>query len=152
MRCNSNRCRTSVFDAIEQGFHDLGKGAEANDGMTADNPRLTVLEFDNRYVVELDLPGVSSKDISLHVDENILSVSARRSSVVASDHVRILLNERPAAEFTRKIQLARAIEQSAIDAELNNGVLVVTLPKRSEVLPKKIAIKSGMSQSADQNS
>lgn len=143
MKCKTNRCRTSVFDELERGFGQLVRGLPmSSEHIGTDDPRLSVFEFDDRYVVECDLPGVSVEHVSLQMEENVLSISGERQQIAAAEHSRTLLNERASSKFSRRIQLGRPVDRSAIDAELINGVLTVRVPKRAEVLPKKIAIKS----------
>jgi len=58
-----------------------------------------------------------------------------------------VLNERRAREFSRSIQLAKNADVKTVDAELSNGMLVVTIMKRSEGLPQKIQIRCSGSES-----
>lgn len=141
MRCTTNRCRTNVSDELNRGLNQLMRGVLANDPVSSDDPRLSLLAFDNRYVVECDLPGVAIDNVTLQIEDGVLTISGRRTAAASDANVRVLFNERPALEFTRRIQLARDVDQSAVDAELTNGVLRITIPKRSEVLPRKIEIK-----------
>ena len=141
MRCTTNRCRTNVFDELDRGLNQLMRGVLANDGSSSDDPRLSLMAFDNRYVVECDLPGVAIDNVSLQIEDNVLTISGKRTAPASDENVRVLFNERPGLEFTRRVQLARDVDQSAVDAELTNGVLRITIPKRAEVLPRKIEIK-----------
>lgn len=140
MRCNTPRSRTNVFDELDRGLSQLMRGVPA-DAVSSDDPRLSLLAFDNRYVVECDLPGVAIENVSVQVEDGVLTISGRRAAVAGDENVRVLLNERPAAEFARRIQLARDVDQSAVEAELTGGVLRITIPKRSEVMPRKIEIR-----------
>jgi HSP20 family protein len=117
------------------------RGVLANDAVSSDDPRLSLMAFDNRYVIECDLPGVAIDNVTLQIEDNVLTISGKRTVPVTDENVKVLFNERPGLEFARRIQLARDVDQSAVDAELTNGVLRITIPKRSEVLPRKIEIK-----------
>lgn len=141
MRCTTRRCRTNVFDELDRGLSQLMRGVVASDVASSDDPRLSLIAFDNRYVVECDLPGVAIENVSLQIEDNVLTISGRRTAITSDEKSKVLFNERPGLEFTRRVQLARDVDQSAVDAELTNGVLRITIPKRLEVLPRKIEIK-----------
>jgi len=141
MKCSTNRCRTSVFDELGRELDQWMGMAPVRDAFSSDDPRLSLLVFDNRYVVECDLPGVSIDNVSLQIEDGVLTISGKRTAVVEDENVKVVFDERPSAEFTRRVQLAKDIDQTAVDAELMNGVLRVTIPKRAEVLPRKIEIR-----------
>ncbi len=141
MKCRNERCRPSVFGELERGIQSLMREARSADRVSSDSPYVSVLEFDNRYVVECDLPGVGADDIELQVEENVLTIRGERRPVAAAEKSTVLHNERTPFSFARQVKFARQIDPSAIDAELVNGVLRITTPKRAEVLPQKITVK-----------
>ena len=143
MRCTTNRCRTNVFEELDRGLSQLMRGAAANEVVASDDPRVSMLAFDNRYIVECDLPGVTIENITLQIEDSILTISGKRTVAANDEIVKVLLNERSTSEFSRRIQLARDVDQTAVDAELLNGILRITIPKRTEVLPRRVEIKRG---------
>jgi HSP20 family protein len=148
MRYTTNRCATNVLEELDRGLNHLMQGVPAIDSLASDDPRLSMLAFDNRYVIECDLPGVTIENVTLQIEDNVLTISGKRTVAASEDNVKVLFNERSASEFSRRIQLARDVDQSAVDAELQNGVLRITIPKRSEVLPRRIEIKRGQTASS----
>ena len=150
MNCSTTGCcATSVFEELDRGLNRLMRSEGGSDVLhTSDDPRLSLHEFDNRYVVECDLPGVAMGDISLQVEDHVLSINARRKSLADDGNGKVLFNERPRSEFACRLQLPREIDQNSIDAELAAGVLRITVSKRAEVLPRKIEIRRTGSQSA----
>ncbi len=147
MRYAPNRCSTNVFEELDRGLNQLMRGVPVNDTVASDDPRLSMLAFDNRYVVECDLPGVTIDNVTLQIEDSVLTISGKRTIAATDENVKVLFNERSADEFSRRIQLARDVDQSAVDAELINGILRITIPKRTEVLPRRIEIKRGQSES-----
>jgi HSP20 family protein len=148
MRYNTNRSATNVLEELGRDLNQLMQRGASSDAFTSDDPRLSMLAFDNRYVIECDLPGVTIENVTLQIEDNVLSISGKRTVAASDDNVKVLFNERSASEFSRRIQLARDVDQSAVDAELQNGVLRITIPKRSEVLPRRIEIKRGQTASS----
>jgi HSP20 family protein len=147
MKCANNRCGNSVLEELERGFQELVRGVPNGSLIGTDDPRLTVLELSDRYVVECDLPGVPSEDISINVEEDVLCISGRRRSAFSKEGTKVIFSEHSGGDFSRRIRLAKHVDQTAIDAELKHGVLSVSIPKRSEMLPQKIQIRTGASGS-----
>lgn len=141
MRCKTNRCRTNVLEELDRGINQLMHGFTAGESARSDEPRLSIVEFDNRYVIECDLPGVSQDNVSLQIEDQVLTISGQRSAAAVEEKAKVLFSERQGSKFGRRISLPRDIDASAVDAELNSGVLRVTINKRSELMPRRIEIR-----------
>ncbi|GEM_PF-910352 len=149
MNCSTNnRCRTSVFEDLNRGLNQIMRGVAGRELITSDNPRLSLSEFDNRYIVECDVPGMSIENVTLQLEDYILTISGKRALAVSDDDTKVLLNERTATEFNRRLQLSRDIDHNSVDAEMSAGVLRITVAKRAEVLPRKIAIRRNVAHNA----
>jgi HSP20 family protein len=94
--------------------------------------------------LQFDLPGVDAESIDLTVEQNMLSVRARRTRA-ERDGVERLAAERPMGTFTRQLLLADALEADKLDATYDNGVLTVRIPVTEQARPKRIAVKRGVS-------
>lgn len=142
MSCTKDRCRSgNVFEELDRGLNQFVRGVLSADARGVGSPPVTLTEMEDRYCMECDLPGVALDDISVSVEDSVLTVSGQRKKTELHESAKVMLNERPALEFSRSIRLAKNADVNTVDAELSNGVLVVTIMKRSEVLPKKIQIR-----------
>lgn len=93
-----------------------------------------VFEDKERTYVRAELPGVNREDINVEIADGSLLVSATRKTASA---------EGQAAEsvsFQRSLELPEDVQADQIAATYENGILTVTLPKREEAKPRKIAI------------
>lgn len=99
---------------------------------------MSVWEADDTYHIELDLPGVAKEDVELTFEKDTLVISADRKA--PEETRKGLHEERVYGTFTRSLTLSEAVETDSIAAELNNGVLHVSVSKVPEVRPKKIDI------------
>jgi len=99
----------------------------------------TVEESDDAFTLRASLPGMSPEDLSLEVHEGTLKVAAKRSSDVPEGY-RALRRERAELAFERSFTLGTKVDVEAIEAKLDDGVLTITLPKRSEQKPRQITI------------
>lgn len=98
----------------------------------------SIWEDDSSLYLEIDLPGVHVDDIELSVLENRLQITANRSLPADKTY---LVQERKVGLFERPFRFPVKIDESSIQAEMNAGVLTVTVPKSPEAQVKKIEIK-----------
>jgi HSP20 family protein len=115
----------------------------ANDNGHVWTPTLDAWETEHAFVVQLDLPGLTSEQVELTFDRNTLTVQGKRlATLPATDkgEVRVFLNERAAGEFTRSLRFPQYVEATRIEASFVNGVLTVTVPKAETAKPRKIEI------------
>ncbi|MEJ7595797.1 MAG: Hsp20/alpha crystallin family protein [Planctomycetaceae bacterium] len=148
MNCTRERCRpVNVFEELDRGLHQFVRGVLSPETQGIGIPLVTLVEMQDRYRMECDLPGIALDDISVSVEDYVLTITGQRKPTELQESAKLVLNERPAREFSRSIQLAKNADVKAVDAELSNGVLVVTIMKRSEVRPQKIQIRRSGSES-----
>lgn len=101
-------------------------------------PEVNIYETKDGYVLEAELPGVNKEGLDIQVEDNTLTLIARR---VPSDvKGQALYRESTAADYRRAFELDPAIDTAKIEATLNQGVLTLTLPKSEAVKPRKIAV------------
>lgn len=104
-------------------------------------PSVDIYETDDRIVVRADLPGVAQSDIEVRIDDNMLVLRGERrppDDVKADDYHRA---ERPHGAFVRSFSLPQNVDQGAIRASHNNGVLELVLPKRQDSKAKSIRVE-----------
>jgi len=95
-------------------------------------------ESDDRYVIELEVPGVKKDEINISLKNEVLTISwsSKKENKDGKGKSRY---ERSEGSFTRSFDVEGS-DAEKIDAELKNGVLKITLPKHEMSKPKKIQI------------
>ncbi|WJG08606.1 Hsp20/alpha crystallin family protein [Aliiglaciecola sp. LCG003] len=109
------------------------------------SPDVDVSEDKKSYKISADLPGLDSKDISLDISDNVLTISGeRKTESERDDENNYHIMERSHGYFKRSFSLPVAVEQDKIKADFKNGVLHVTLPKseKAQQSQRKIPISS----------
>ncbi|MDP4098353.1 Hsp20/alpha crystallin family protein [Paenibacillus sp. P96] len=93
--------------------------------------RIDIREIDDKYVVEAELPGVAREDIDIDLNQNYLTIRARRNELAEQidDNNKIIRRERRSGEFVRRFYVEN-IEEDAIRAKLQDGILTLEVPKR----------------------
>ena len=107
--------------------------------LTAWSPSVDVYETENDLVIKADLPEVAEKDIDVRVENSMLTIRGERKleKVKEENYLRM---ERSYGFFTRSFSLPNTVNTEQIQAQYNDGVLTVTLPKRAESKPKQVKI------------
>ena len=95
-----------------------------------------------RFVVQLDVPGVDPASIDLTVEKDVLTVRAERQPAQAGDQ-EWLVNERPQGSFSRQLFLGEGLDTDHIEASYDHGVLTVILPLAEAAKPRKVEITAG---------
>jgi HSP20 family protein len=104
-------------------------------------PSVDVYEDAERFVVRAELPGLKAQDVNVSVENNLLTLSGARKLEHEEKKNNYLRIERFYGTFRRSFQLPTTIDASKIGAEMKDGLLTVSLPKRVEVQPKQIKVE-----------
>jgi len=104
-------------------------------------PPIDIHEGPEGLVLEADLPGVSEGQLSIQLEDNVLSLHAKVEAPAPED-ARVLHEEYRPGNFYRSFILSDEVERSKISAELKNGVLKLTLPKAERAKTRRIEIKT----------
>lgn len=104
-------------------------------------PAFEVKETSEAFVLKGDLPGVAESDLDIAVHNNILTVSGSRQSEERKDGESYALYERQYGSFSRSFSLPDTADGDRVEAKLDGGVLTLTIWKRAEAKPRKIALR-----------
>ncbi len=102
---------------------------------------LDVSEDDRNFYVRANLPGFRKQDVSVDVHEGVLSIQAEHVEVAEQTTEQYHRRERRTGSLTRRIKLPTGVQEQGTQAQLENGVLTLTLPKTPKDEPRKIEIK-----------
>jgi HSP20 family protein len=100
---------------------------------------VSLWQDEDHIYVEADLPGMADEDVEVTVHNGVLYIRGERKPEEGRQY---LFNGRTWGRFERAITLPDAVDTEAVQAELTRGVLRVSMPKRPETKPRKIALKS----------
>ena len=103
-------------------------------------PSFDVKETADAFVLVADVPGLDEKDLDVNVHDGVLTVTGARNSEEKKEGERYSIVERRYGSFARSFSLPDLADTDKIEAKLDRGVLTLTISKRAEAKPKKIAI------------
>jgi HSP20 family protein len=128
-----NRLFTTFFDTPTNG-----------NGETAARrwiPAMDLVETDGHFVLKADLPGLAEGDVTLEVEDNVLTVSGERKAEHEDEREGYVRVERSYGVFRRSLTLPEGIDPEGVSASFDKGVLEVRIPKPEERKPRRVAIQ-----------
>jgi HSP20 family protein len=131
-----NRLFTTFFDTPTT----TGNGESATRRWI---PAMDLVETEDHFVLKADLPGLSEGDVSLEVEDNVLTVSGERKAEHEDKREGYVRVERAYGAFRRSLTLPEGIDPEGVSASFDNGVLEVRIPKPEERKPRRVAIQVG---------
>ena len=126
----------SIFDD----FFDSMLGAWGN--YTQRVPAVDVEETPEEFTIKAEMPGFDEKNVKITVDKHVLHITGTVDEKEdEKDGRKYLIRERRHESFERSFSLPDGLDESAISAKFENGILSVTLPKTPEEKPRQIEVK-----------
>ena len=104
-------------------------------------PAVDIFETDKQITLLADMPGVKADDLTIDLRDNTLTLSADIAPTENANEEDILV-EYEIGRYYRQFTLGELINQEKIDAQLNDGVLRLSLPKVEKATPKKITVNT----------
>lgn len=124
--------RFDPFDLAERGGFST---------MAPFTPAFEVKETKDAYLFKADLPGIKEEDLEISISGNQIVISGNREEERTEDEgERYYAYERSFGSFSRSFTLPQGADLDHVNAALKEGVLTLTISKKPEVQPKKIAI------------
>jgi len=105
-------------------------------------PAVDIFEDSNGVTLWADLPGVTKDNLNVNVHDGNLQIEAQ-AVVPMPANLRVQHAEVREPQFARAFALSPEFDTSKIDAQLTDGVLKLTIPRRDEARPRRIAVTTG---------
>ena len=127
----------SAFDAFEQ---EVAR-AFGNTNNQSWQPHADVEETDTHFAIRVDIPGVDPANVTVNLDDGVLSIAGEREAVSEEQSKGFRRLERSYGKFERRFRLPEAADEEAIEADASHGVLTVKISKKAAKQPRQIAVK-----------
>ncbi len=106
-------------------------------------PAMDLVETIDDFVLRADLPGLSEKDVSIELEDNVLTISGERKAEHEERKEGSYRVERSFGSFSRSLTLPDGVDPEAVTANFDHGVLEVRVPKPEAKKPRKVEISVG---------
>lgn len=143
---------TSLFNPFQDEFNQMLRSMRSRWGGLLDEdsnivtsdwaPAVDIVEDDDHFVIRADIPGVDAKDISVSMENGMLSIQGERKSEKKEKKNGYLRTECSRGMFYRRFSLPDSADADKIDAKSKDGVLTISIAKRKGAQPKAIKIQS----------
>src|SRR5215469_12151438 len=131
-------------DRMNRLFDDAGRNWRTDEpsATTTWSPSVDIFETENEIVVKAELPGLDRKDITLHLENNVLTLRGERKFEKETKEENYHRIERSYGNFSRSFSIPATVDEEKIRADYKDGVLKIVLPKKEQARPKQIKIAS----------
>lgn len=129
---NETNWLPSVFDDM---FKTDWLGGTTNvNSIGTSIPAVNIKESDDSFEVEVAAPGKAKEDFNIELDNDVLTISSetKKEDETSSENGRFTRKEFSYSTFKRAFSLPESVDSSKISASYNNGVLMISLPKKEE--------------------
>jgi len=141
IRYNPNRLVSRVnrdFDSIFDSFLNFPWHRSVNGDFT---PRIDVVEDKEKMELRAELPGMEKDAIKVTFENGVLTISGEKRSKEEKKDANYVWSEISCGSFTRSMTLPDYVDAEKIEADYNNGILTLTMPKVEKAKPKEIEVK-----------
>jgi HSP20 family protein len=107
-----------------------------------DFPPINVWLGENSVAVAAELPGVSRDDVTINLQDDVLTLDGKREPTSQQENVNWQRRERTYGTFSRAVQLPFRVDPEKVQARFNNGILEIELERLEADRPKKIEIRA----------
>ncbi|MBI3948962.1 MAG: Hsp20/alpha crystallin family protein [Acidobacteria bacterium] len=134
---------TTLQHRINRLFEDVFPSAERTELARTQpvwTPAVDIYEEPEAIFIEADLPGLTKDDVSVNLENNVLTIQGQRKWAREDQQDNYHRIERSYGSFTRSFTLPSHVNPEAIEAEFKDGVLRVRLPKLEQAKPRQIKV------------
>jgi HSP20 family protein len=139
VRFNNSPRSASFPEFFNDVMGNIFNGNEV-DSPSYTKPLCNVVENKEGFNIEFALPGFSKKEVSIDVDNNVLTVNGKKEEAKDDTEKNYTRREFYYGEFKRSFTLPETVDQDKIKATFSDGILTVGIPKKPELQPKSLKI------------
>jgi HSP20 family protein len=132
----------TLRDRMNRLFEDMTtlRGEEKDFAASSWAPAVDIYETENEVVLTAEIPGVDEKGIEIKVEDNTLTLKGERKFEKETKEENYHRIERAYGSFSRSFSLPTYVDLDKIEAEHENGVLKIRMPKKPDLKPRKVKI------------
>jgi len=139
--------RYQPWSVSQEFFNEVGRlferagATDASTAATADwIPAVDIEEYADRFVLTADVPGVEPATIEVTLEKGVLTLAGSRAAAIEQQGLERRRSERASGRFHRRFTLPDTVDGDSVSATGRNGVIEVSIPKRPQLQPRRIAV------------
>ncbi len=132
------RFPADIFDVFDR---SIGNFSTVFDGTSS--PRVDVRETKDSYIMDIELPGFTEKDVEISLKDRVLSIESKKEEAKEDKKEgEWLIRERKELRFSRRFTLPNDINEDNVNAGFKNGLLTISISRKPEAQPRTIQISA----------
>ena len=104
-------------------------------------PKVNVYEYEDKIGIIAEIPGLKKKQLNIEVEDGVLTISGDKHGIEEQEGATVLRRELKSSSFKRSFQLGELLDDSRVDANFNDGILSISIPKAEPEKPQKTYVK-----------
>ena len=133
-----------MFDQmVEAQFPEMTKSVGVKPYQGSAYPKVNVYEYEDKVGIVAEIPGLDKKQLSVEVEEGVLTISGDKHAIHEEDGATVLRRELKASSFNRSFELGEQLDGDNISANFKDGILSISVPKVEPEKPKRHTVKIG---------
>jgi len=134
---------SDLFDSLFRQLSDMQVPHEFLTESIGWTPLVELVDTGEEFVLTAELPGIDPKDIDIDLEDDRLTIRGTKKDELEKEDREYQIYERRYGSFERSFSLPRSVDSEKIEANFENGVLTIRLPKTEVARGRKIEIKNG---------
>ena len=131
-----------MFDQIvESSFPQITKSVGVKPYQGSAYPKVNVYEYDDKIGIIAEIPGLDKKDLSIDVEDSVLSIAGNKHGLFDDDGAKVIRRELKHSSFKRQFELGELLDGEKVKASFKDGLLSVEIPKIEPEKPVKHSVK-----------
>ena len=140
VRWNPIREVPTINNVVERWLDEVRNHTVSNQNEITRSLAVNIYETNDAYTVVTALAGVNPDAIEINLHENVLTIAGEASEPEVDENTRVHVQERRFGKFSRSLTLPNTVDADAVNADFENGVLTLTLPKSPNAQPRAIPV------------
>jgi HSP20 family protein len=143
VRRNPSEYGMSLRDAMDRLFdYSMLRPSFAWHGFGDETLSMDMVETDDTLIVKAVVPGVKPEDINISITGDVLTIQGEIKEEQETKQHNVHIRERQYGQFSRTVNLPASVTADKADAQFENGILTLKLPKAEDAKPKVITVKA----------
>jgi len=131
-----------MFDQLVSAqFPEMAKNIGVNPMSNTAYPKVNVYEYDDKVGVVAEIPGLDKKDLSIDVEEGVLTIAGNKHGLFDDEGAKVIRRELKHSSFKRQFELGEQLNGENIKASFKDGLLSIEIPKIEPEKPQKHSVK-----------
>ena len=128
-------------DIVGKSFPEISQQVGVNPFQGTAYPKVNVYEYDTKVGVIAEIPGLDKKDLSIDVEDGVLTISGNKHGLFDDEGAKVIRRELKQSSFKRQFELGELLDGDKVKASFKSGLLSIEIPKIEPEKPKKTSVK-----------